>query len=177
MLALAGVIVGHLLDVSDLGDGTARRSLIQHYRHHHHHDHIVRRADIVLTLDGALNFQDVDAMDPGTPGQAIGWTYGGIPYLPSVRQKHTSRMGTGNGLQRVLPGRSFSSSSSVAIQKSTRPPTARRECRPTHSERRRSSHLLHSLERPPQIDVSRSLAYASHVLEIAKSPVMERLSW
>ncbi|KAH6888297.1 hypothetical protein BKA70DRAFT_59464 [Coprinopsis sp. MPI-PUGE-AT-0042] len=46
-------------------------------------------------------------------------------------------------------------------------PTARHKCCQTLSERQRSSRLLHSLERPPQIDVSRSLAYASHVLENA----------
>ncbi|KAH6888324.1 hypothetical protein BKA70DRAFT_1572980 [Coprinopsis sp. MPI-PUGE-AT-0042] len=52
------------------------------------------------------------------------------------------------------------------------PPTARCKCRRTHSEHQRSSHLLHSLERPLQIDVLQSLAYASHVLENMESPAL-----
>ncbi|KAH6907899.1 hypothetical protein BKA70DRAFT_1488363 [Coprinopsis sp. MPI-PUGE-AT-0042] len=64
--------------------------------------------------------------------QEIGWTYGEISYLPSVRPKDSGRMGTGNAEHSQDD---FSASSSLAIQKSTRPTTARRECRPTRSER------------------------------------------
>ncbi|KAH6907882.1 hypothetical protein BKA70DRAFT_1427712 [Coprinopsis sp. MPI-PUGE-AT-0042] len=51
-------------------------------------------------------------------------------------------------------------------------PTAHQKYRQTHSEHQSSPYLLHSLERPFQIGISRSLAYASHVLENAKSPAL-----
>ncbi|KAH6888291.1 hypothetical protein BKA70DRAFT_1572964 [Coprinopsis sp. MPI-PUGE-AT-0042] len=90
---------GHLLHVSDLDDGTARSSLVQHYRRHHH-DHVVQRAAILSTLDGVLNLGDFHVIAPDTPR-------------------------TGDWMDRVLPGRSRVSSSSVAFQKSTRlPPPA-----------------------------------------------------
>ncbi|KAH6907878.1 hypothetical protein BKA70DRAFT_1562922 [Coprinopsis sp. MPI-PUGE-AT-0042] len=91
----SGLTVRHLLHVSDLEDDTARSSLVQPHRRHHH-GHIVRRAAIVSTLDGALNLRHFHIIASGTPGQEFGWTYGGIPHLLSVRQKHTSRMGAGN---------------------------------------------------------------------------------
>ncbi|KAH6907904.1 hypothetical protein BKA70DRAFT_1282795 [Coprinopsis sp. MPI-PUGE-AT-0042] len=69
----------------------------------------------------------------------------------------------------------FSVLSSLANQKSPRPSTVRHKRRQTHSEPQRRSHLLYLLERPPQIDISRSLAYASHVLENAESPAVDLL--
>ncbi|KAH6907864.1 hypothetical protein BKA70DRAFT_346641 [Coprinopsis sp. MPI-PUGE-AT-0042] len=124
-------------------------------------------AAILMILDGPLNFRDFHVMAPGAPATRIWIDIWRDSVMAERQTKGFGSNGTGNAERSQDV---FDVSSSLAIQKSIRTPTARRKCRPTHSERQRRRYLLHSPQRPPQIDVSRSLAYASHVLENTKSP-------
>ncbi|KAH6911348.1 hypothetical protein BKA70DRAFT_1424093 [Coprinopsis sp. MPI-PUGE-AT-0042] len=125
---------------------------------------MARRAAILSVLDEVLDPRDFHVVAPGAleTRDRIGiWR----DFVSAERQTEAyEEIGTEKAER---PQDDFPVSSSLSMQKSTRPPTAGRECRPTQSERQRSSHLLHSLE----------LAYASHVPENAKSPAMELLSW
>ncbi|KAH6907834.1 hypothetical protein BKA70DRAFT_1400849 [Coprinopsis sp. MPI-PUGE-AT-0042] len=159
--------------------------LRQHHRHHHR---MVRRAAIPSLLDETLNLRDFHVMGPGPLATRV-WM---VISRASVSAEHQTEAYESDGgrqcvrllltsycspilivaLHPVLPGR-FLCVVKLATQKSPRPPTVRHKRRQTHSATKRRSHLLYLLERPPQINISRSLAYASHVLENAKSPAME----
>ncbi|KAH6903558.1 hypothetical protein BKA70DRAFT_600040 [Coprinopsis sp. MPI-PUGE-AT-0042] len=96
-----GAGFGHLLHISDLDDGTARHSLVQHDRRHHH-DHVVRRADILSTLDGALNLGDFHVIAPGTP-RTGDWMEVWRDSVSAERQKEAYEP-QGSWEWRVLPG-------------------------------------------------------------------------
>ncbi|KAH6874662.1 hypothetical protein BKA70DRAFT_1412821 [Coprinopsis sp. MPI-PUGE-AT-0042] len=159
MLTLTGVTVGHLSPFWDLTwtSPPAPSSSPSHGT----------ESGILSLLDETLNLRDFHVMAPGALATRV-WI--DIERFRSCRASNRS-IGV-----RWRPGmRRFLCVHKLATQKSPRPPTVRHKRRQPHSELQRRSYLLYLLERPPQIDISRSLAYASHVLENAKSPTMELL--
>ncbi|KAH6907837.1 hypothetical protein BKA70DRAFT_346146 [Coprinopsis sp. MPI-PUGE-AT-0042] len=178
MLTLASAAVGHLLHASELDVVAVRRSLVHHHRQHHHHDHCQHHHGTEGSHPLGLGWGSEPSRFPRRGSRRSGdersdrhmerfrsrrasarsirvtWALGRRKFPPSVVPLFCIDCESGASGFRAI---------SLSVFKRSHPevfstPTAGRECGPTHCERQRSSHLLHSLERPPQIDVSRRLA-------------------
>ncbi|KAH6907900.1 hypothetical protein BKA70DRAFT_1488367 [Coprinopsis sp. MPI-PUGE-AT-0042] len=121
-------------------------ALLGHRRQHHRHHHrMVRRAAIPSLLDKPLNLRDFHVMGPGVRMD--------IWRDPISAEGQTEAYESDGGWEcPVLPGRFLC----VVMPSYPDFPSTRDQ-------------------RQPQIDISRSLAYASHVLENAESPAVDLL--
>ncbi|KAH6907903.1 hypothetical protein BKA70DRAFT_1223192 [Coprinopsis sp. MPI-PUGE-AT-0042] len=170
MPTLASPTVDHSLLVSELGVVAVRRSLVHHHRQHCHHDHCQHHhgteGSHPLGLGQALNVRDFHVVTPGalaTRDRINIWR----DFVSAERQTEAyEEMGTEKATIFVFI---LKPRYPKVYLTPHRPPQI-----PSDAFRALGPYPLYSLRRPPQIGVSRSLAYVSHVLENLKSLAMER---